>query len=94
MATNDNELNHLIWFFSLTKKEKDMLNTLPNNIKGGLDWMSLRGGKFAEISTPVAKIVDAKETVKPVAKKRSKKATKGKKLVTVVKKGRGRPKKA
>jgi len=94
MATNDNELNHLIWYFSLTKKEKDMLNTLPNNIRGGLDWMSLRGGKFAEISTPVAKIVEVTEITKPVTKRKSKKATKVKKLMTVVKKGRGRPKKA
>lgn len=103
MPNNDNELNHLIWYFSLTKKEKDLLNTLPNNIKGGLDWLSIRGASALLVAAPVEKISQAKELVKPVAKRGRKKGTKavGKAPVAIVKndgekpvkKTRGRPKK-
>ena len=98
---NDNELNNLIWYFSLTKKEKDLLNNLPNNIKGGLDWMSLRAGKFAEVSVPVAAKAPSREKVNPFTKKASKMTAKvampgaanKADLAIPKKKGRGRPKK-
>ena len=103
MVTNDNELNHLIWYFSLTKKEKDFLNTLPNNIKGGLDWLSYRGASATVQAAPVVTNVQAKELVKSVAKRGRKKGVKAVVKVPVasvkndgekpVKKGRGRPKK-
>jgi len=102
MSNNDNELNHLIWYFSLSKKEKDLLNALPNNIKGGLDWLSIRGASASLAAAPVAKIAPAKELVKPVAKRGRKKGAKTvvKAPVAIakndsekpVKKGRGRPK--
>lgn len=102
MTNNDNELNHLIWYFSLTMKEKDLLNTLPNNIKGGLDWMSLRGGNVAEVAAPMTTEDHAKAIMKEVAKRGRKKDAKAKAPKTIVKKeveqavkkGRGRPKKA
>jgi len=63
------ELNHLIWFFSLTKKEKDVLNSLSNNIKGGMDWMALRGPSEVAVTTaPIAAL--KAEVAKPVARKK------------------------